>query len=117
VQTTPVPAVVVGTNGAIVVDWTIRGGKDPADCTLSGATTLHVSLANSSGALPMEYVQDCASFATTITGLVPDSYTGTVELLDASGTARTTSVALAPFGVFSNRTITVAVDFPASSFF
>ena len=64
----------------------------------------------------MEYVQDCVAFATTISGLVPDTYTGTVELLDASGNARTTSVNLVPFGVVSGRTLTVAVDFPANSF-
>jgi hypothetical protein len=110
------PVIVTPANGAVIVDWTIRGAKDPGDCQASGATTLHVSLADSSGALAMEYVQDCVAFATTISGLVPDTYTGTVELLDASGNARTTSVNLVPFGVVSGRTLTVAVDFPANSF-
>lgn len=116
VQTTP-PILVSQAPGAVVVDWTIRGSKDVGDCQVSGATTIHVALADSSGRLPMEYLQDCAAFATTIGGLVPDLYTGTVELLDASGNARTTSVNLAPFNVVANTTTTLGVDFPANSFF
>ena len=112
----PPPPIVVA-SGAVIVDWTIGGGKSPNDCQDSGATTIHIALADSSGALPMEYIQDCTAFATTISGLVPDTYTGTVELLDASGNARTTSVSLAAFDVFGGRTVTVAVDFPANSFF
>jgi hypothetical protein len=115
-STTASPVLVV-TTGAVIVDWTIRGNKDPTDCLNSGATTIHIALADSSGALPMEFVQSCTAFATTITGLIPDTYTGTVELLDASGTARTTSVNLVPFNVFGGRTVAIAVDFPANSFF
>jgi hypothetical protein len=112
----PPPPIVI-TSGAVIIDWTIRGAKDTNDCQDSGATTLHVALADSSGALPTEYVQSCTAFATTISNLVPDTYTGTVELLDASGNARTTSVNLAPFDVIGGRTVTVGVDFPANSFF
>ena len=104
-------------HGALIVDWTLRGGKDPRDCQAVGAKTLHVSLSDSSGVLPMEYVQDCASFATTIGGLVPDMYTGTVELTGATGNALTTMVALAPFRILPDQTVTVPVDFPANSFF
>jgi hypothetical protein len=114
---TSAPVIVASGKGAVIVDWTLRGADDPDDCQVSGATTLHVSLSDSSGALPMEYVQDCAAFATTIGDLVPDVYTGTVELLDSSGNPRTTSVNLVPFRVISDTTITLAVDFPASSFF
>jgi hypothetical protein len=113
------PPVLVATplTGQVIVDWTIRGAKDAADCQASGATTIHVSLADYSGLPAMEYVQDCAAFAITIDGVAPDTYAGTVELLDASGNPRTTSVNLAPFTVTSATTITVAVDFPANSFF
>jgi hypothetical protein len=65
----------------------------------------------------MEYVQDCASFATAIGGLAPDMYTGTVQLTGATGNALTTSVALPPFRVVPDQTVTVLVDFPSSSFF
>jgi hypothetical protein len=65
----------------------------------------------------MEYEQDCAAFTTTIGGLVPDMYTGTVQLTGSAGNALTTAVALVPFRVLPDQTVTVPVDFPASSFF
>ena len=104
-------------HGALTVNWTLRGGKDPRSCQAAGAKTLHLSLSDSSGAPPTEYVQDCASFATTIGGLVPDMYTATVELFGATDNALTTSVNLAPFQIVPNETVTVPVDFPADSFF
>ena len=104
-------------HGALTVNWTLRGGKDPRSCQAAGAKTLHLSLSDSSGAPPTEYVQDCASFATTIGGLVPDTYTATVELFGATDNALTTSVNLAPFQIVPNETVTVPVDFPADSFF
>jgi len=100
--------------GAVIVDWTVFEAQIPSDCTTSGATTLHVTLTNSGGSA--EYVQECTAFATTIDGLVPDTYAGAVQLLDALGAPRTTSVVLQPFGVFAGETSTVAVDFPADSF-
>jgi hypothetical protein len=116
VSNPPPPVVIVG-SGAVIVDWTIQGDKIQSDCGSSGAASVHVTLADSSGNLPMEYVQSCTAFATTISGLVPDTYTASVELIDAAGNARTTSVNTAPFDVFAGRTVTVAVDFPANSFF
>jgi hypothetical protein len=116
VNSTP-PILLAPVTGQAIVDWTIREAKDPVDCQTSGAATLQVSLADFSGAAPMVYEQDCAAFATTISRLVPDTYTGTVELLDGSGNPLTTSVKLLPFSVTSGTTTTVAVDFPASSFF
>jgi hypothetical protein len=108
--------VVVG-SGAAVMDWTIDETKDPGRCQISGATTFHVALYDSAGRFTGEFVQDCAAFATTIGGLGADTYTGNAELLDASGRPRTTSVSLAPFSVLASASVTVAVDFPASSFF
>lgn len=116
VNSTP-PILVSPLNGQVIVDWTIRGAKEAADCQAAGATRIRVSLADYSGLPPTEYVQDCAAFATTIDGLAPDTYAGTAELVDASGNRRTTSVNLAPFTVASATTTTVAVDFPANSFF
>jgi len=101
-------------SGSVIVDWTVLEAKIPSDCTTSGATTLHVTLTNSGGSA--EYVQDCTAFATTISGLVPDTYAGAVQLLDAVGAPRTTSVVLQPFDVFAGQTSTIAVDFPADSF-
>ena len=103
--------------GTVILDWTINGSKDPAECTATGAATFNVSLYNSTGALEGQWVQACSAFATTITGIVPDTYTGQANLLDAAGTPRTTTVGLAPFAVVAGLTATVPIDFPASSFF
>jgi hypothetical protein len=115
-ETNP-PVIVTNTPGIVIVDWTIRGTKDPNDCTTAGATTLHVSLIDSSGAPAMQYVQSCSAFATTISGLFPTTYAGSAELLDANGTPRTTSVTFTPFDLLPGQTATLAIDFPASSFF
>jgi hypothetical protein len=102
--------------GAVIVDWSIRGAKDPADCRALGVATLHVSLSDSSGGSPMDSMEACTTFATTIGGVQPDSYTGTVLLLDATGRARTAPVNLTPFSVFANTGVAIAVDFPVLSF-
>jgi hypothetical protein len=103
--------------GRVLLDWTIDGTKDPARCAASGAATLQVSLVATSGAVAGNFVQDCAAFATTIDNVVPDNYTGSARLLDPAGNPRTTSVSLAPFDVIGNDTVTIAIDFPANSFF
>lgn len=102
--------------GDAVMDWTIDEGKDPNLCNQSGAATFHVVLYDSTGAFAGEYVQDCSAFATTISGLDADTYTGRANLLDANGTARTTTINLTPFDVVGDDTVTVSLDFPASSF-
>jgi hypothetical protein len=103
--------------GGAILDWTINGTKDPAQCTATGATTFNVSLFNSAGGSAGQFVQDCSAFATSINGLFPDTYTGRANLLDSGGLPRTTSVSLAPFDVVDGVSTTVAVDFPANSFF
>ncbi len=99
------------------MDWTIDGTKDPGLCARTGAATFHVSLFNSAGGFAGEFVQDCTAFATTIFGLLDDTYTGQADLLDAGGAPRTTMINIAPFDVFGGTTTTVALDFPANSFF
>jgi hypothetical protein len=102
--------------GDVVVDWTVAESGDPQSCGAFGAATLHVALYDTAGAYVGSFVQDCAAMATTIAGLVADTYTGHAELLDAAGNARTTSISLAPFDVVADATTPVALDFPASSF-
>jgi hypothetical protein len=101
----------------LVLDWTIDGSKDPGECTATGAATLNVALYNSVGGFSGQWAQACSAFATTITGLVPDTYTGSANLLDAAGNPRTTSVSLAPFAVVAGIAATVPIDFPINSFF
>jgi hypothetical protein len=104
-------------SGAAIMDWTIDGSKDPAQCAASGATTFSVSLYNSGGGLEGQWTQDCAAFATTIDDLVVDTYTGRANLLDASGSPRTTRISLVPFTVVEATAVTISMDFPTSSFF
>jgi hypothetical protein len=99
------------------MDWTIDGTKDPAQCAASGATTFSVSLYNSGGRLEGQFIQDCAAFATTIDDLIVDVYTGRANLLDTSGSPRTTTIELAPFTVIADTTVAISMDFPTSSFF
>jgi hypothetical protein len=115
-STYPPPPPVVQT-GEAVMDWTIDGTKDPARCRSTGADTFHIALYNSGGHFAGEYVQDCTTFATSIGGLVPDTYTGQADLLDANGAARTTTVDLAAFDVIEGTSVTVGLDFPSNSFF
>jgi hypothetical protein len=112
----PAPATVVVGSGTAIMDWTIQEAKDPAACQATGAATFHVALTGSGG-FAGEFVQDCTAFATTISGLASDTYDGRAELLDSGGRARTTSVALTAFTVVGGASATVAVDFPANSFF
>jgi hypothetical protein len=117
VSAAPPPPVVVRSTGSAIVDWTINGTKDPAECQATGATTLNVSLYDSAAALVGQWVQDCTAFATTIDRLLPDTYTGQIDLLDRGGHPRTTMVDLTPFDVVAGRATTVAIDFPVSSFY
>ncbi len=100
--------------GTAVLDWTVNGGKDPAECQLSGGTTFQVTLYDSRGQ-SKEYVQSCSAFATTI-DVESDTYTGSASLRDSAGAARTTTVSLLPFTVISGTAVTVAIDFPVNSF-
>jgi hypothetical protein len=103
--------------GDAVMDWTIDGSKDPSRCQATSAATFHVALYGSGGGFAGEYVQDCSAFATTIGGLVADTYTGQATLLDSGGGARTTTINLAAFDVIEGTTVTVGLDFPSNSFF
>jgi hypothetical protein len=103
--------------GTAIMDWTIDGNKDPAQCRATRAATFHVALYDSRGAFAGEYVQDCSAFATTIDGLTPETYTGQADLLDSAGSARTTAVNLAGFDVVAGASVTVGLDFPSNSFY
>jgi hypothetical protein len=49
--------------------------------------------------------------------MVPDRYTGRANLVDPAGVPRTATGTLAPFDVIGGATVTIGIDFPASSFF
>jgi hypothetical protein len=113
----PVP-VIIGTQptGQLVVDWTIQLRKDPADCQLSGATSISIHVVTLSGFDAGTFVQACTVFSTSII-LNPGQYQASAMLIDVAGAPRTTTVVINPFTIVGNDVFTVPIDFPASSFF
>lgn len=108
------PAVVVAT-GTVVIDWTINGTKDPAQCIQGAASHLDVTVHSTAGGFVGEFQEPCASFATSI-DLAPGSYVADAVLIDAAGAERTTAVPINPFTIHGNDTLDIPIDFPAQSF-
>lgn len=108
----PGPGPVSDGDGALVVDWTISGTKDPAQCQQGSASTIDVIVDGPGGG---EFRQSCDAFATTIT-LPPGTYTANAVLLDPDGNERTTEVPIDAFTIEGGDQWTAAIDFPADSF-
>src|SRR5262249_51960097 len=106
--------IVTGGQGTLIVDWTIDGAKDPAQCQQGAATTIDITVDSSSGA-SHGYQADCGAFATSI-DLPADSYTATAVLIDDAGNDRTTPIDVNPFRIRDGQDFTVPIDFPAGSF-
>jgi len=103
-------------SGALVLDWTIDGGKDPDQCDQSDSTTIDITITTDGGAEFGEYEQACGAFATTI-DLPPGHYHASAVLTDAGGHDRTTAVQTGGFDIYGDDELSVPVDFPASSFY
>jgi hypothetical protein len=110
---TPVP--VAAADGSVVVDFTVDGVKDPAECQQGGATTIDITVQTMDGAPAGEFQADCGAFSTSI-DLPPDRYTATAELVDAGGNPRTTAIDIQPFTIHDSEVLTIPIEFPASSF-
>lgn len=102
--------------GTLVVDWTIDGLKDPAQCNQGDVGSIDIAVLTPDGSQLAEYEQDCAAFATSI-DLVAGDYAVDAVLLDPSGQDRTTTVRLRPFTIYGGDQLVIPVDFPASSFY
>jgi hypothetical protein len=105
----------VRARGELVVDWTIDGTKDPAQCAQGDVDVVDIILLTPGGAPLGEYQQDCAAFATSIR-LDEGDYAADVVLLDPSGAERTTRISVRPFSIYGGDQLDIPVDFPASSF-
>lgn len=115
----PVPvAVIVPTEstGTLVVEWTIRAGTDPGDCSLSGAAAIRIHIVTIDVLDAGTYEQACGAFATSIT-LAPGTYEASALLVDAGGGPRTTSVPIQAFTILGADVLTIPIDFPGDSFF
>lgn len=98
--------------GTLIVDWTINGVHDPAQCQQSSAAAIDVIVSGPDGG---RFRQDCTAFATSIS-LPRGNYTASAVLLDSSGDDRTTAVQLDAFVIRGNDQLTIPIDFPADSF-
>jgi len=101
--------------GTFELDWTINGGTSPSLCTQSASANISLTLSRG-GSNVGTYTSACANFATYVDGLQPGTYTWSAKLVDAGGTARTTT-ASNTVTIYSNQREIVPVDFPPSSFF
>jgi hypothetical protein len=115
-QVSTAPVVVPPASSTLIVDWTINGTNDPNQCFQSSAAAIQVSVTASGGVPAGTFQQSCTAFATSIT-LSAGSYIADAVLLDPSGTPRTTSVPINPFTLNGGDTLSIPIDFPASSFF
>jgi hypothetical protein len=102
--------------GTLVVDWTIDGFADPDICDQSDAAFFTISVFTTRGALVGDFTDDCAAFATSI-DLTAGRYYADALLEDPVGNPRTTVVNIEPFTIFGDDTLSIPVDFPASSFY
>lgn len=102
-------------SGRLIVDWTVDGTKDPAECDQGGADRIDIILHTGGGALVSDFQEFCDVFATSIS-LPPGAYTLDAALVDVEGFERTTAVG-DTFLIFERETSVSAIDFPADSFF
>jgi hypothetical protein len=101
--------------GRLVVDWTVDGTKDPAECVQGGADRIDIILRTGRGSFVGDFQELCEVFATDIR-LRPGAYTLDAALIDFEGFERTTAVGDS-FLIFERETTVSALDFPADSFF
>jgi hypothetical protein len=116
---TPTPTgVIVPTEstGTVIIDWTIRAGTDPGDCTLAGVASIRIHIVTIDVVDAGTYEQQCGAFNTSI-ALAPGTYQASALLVDFAGQARTTSVPIQPFTIVGGDVLTIPIDFPADSFF
>jgi hypothetical protein len=120
VQTSPAPPGPIITTGQAVgtlqLDWTIDGIADPAKCSQSQSDSIQIAVFFTDGTSAGVFQQACSAFATTIT-LAPGAYTATAQLLHPGGAPRTTAVTVNPFTIRGADTLSIPIDFPASSFY
>lgn len=101
--------------GAVVVDWTIDGVKDPDRCAQSAVDTVQITVTNEAGAAVGTFQQACSAFSTQIT-LFPGMYNADAVLLDSVGNTRTTTLPIHTFSIHGSDTLSVPIDFPPGSF-
>jgi hypothetical protein len=102
--------------GTLLVDWTINGTTDPDECDQGAATWLTLSIFTSSGQHVGDFTDACDAFSTSVE-LDPGSYYADALLEDVDGAPRTTAVAIDDFSILGNDTLSIPIEFSASSFY
>lgn len=102
-------------SGALVVDWTINGLRDPDQCDQGDAESIEIVVYEASGPVVVAAEASCRAFAARIE-LPPGLYAADAVLLDGFGVERTTVVDLQTFEIYGNDELDIPIDFPASSF-
>jgi hypothetical protein len=102
--------------GTLVVDWTIDGFADPDECDQSDSAFFTMSVFTTRGAHVGDFTDDCTAFVIAV-DLAAGSYYADALLEDPEANPRTTVASIEPFTIFGNDTLSIPVDFPASSFY
>jgi hypothetical protein len=102
--------------GTLLVDWTIDGVRDADECDQGDAVWLRLSVFTSDGHHVADFSDSCDHFATSVE-LDPDAYYAEAVLEDADGNERTTPVTIDDFSILGRDSLSVPIDFPASSFY
>ena len=116
VNSDPAPVVVSSAQGALTVDWSINGTKDPNQCSQGAAAAIEITVIDGNGNSAGVYQQSCSAFATEIT-LDAGFYSASARLIDSAGTPRTTAVDINPFTIDGDDNLDTPIDFGAESFF
>ncbi|MFS8067899.1 MAG: hypothetical protein ACMG6S_16170 [Byssovorax sp.] len=101
--------------GALVIDWTINGSRDPNQCNQASASRLEIIVVPDVGR-SSAFSQDCDLFGASIP-LEPGTYSASALLVDSGGHARTTTIEIDAFTIRGDDELHAPIDFPASSFF
>src|SRR5262249_26060905 len=102
--------------GTLLVDWTVDGTTDGDQCDQADAVSLRLSVFTVSGSHVGDFRDDWRAFSTAVE-LDPGRYYADAVLEDGRGQARTTSVNIDVFSVRGADTLSIPIDFPASSFY
>lgn len=103
-------------NGTLVVDWTISGTTNDAECSQYGADSIQVTVDDDNGVDIGTFEQSCEAFAESIS-LEPGGYTASAVLVDSNGKPLTTAVPINRFTIDGDDEFDIPIDFPADSFF
>lgn len=108
------PTVEPATTGSLTVRWNVAGTASRAACAGYRASTLELVVYAPSGRRFTTANAACESFALSVT-LPEGTYTADATLLDARGSAVTTTKTLEAIEVIAGTDLAIDLDFPAAS--